>query len=60
MTTHSAWKPARVWHAKVFGALLAACTAAYFALAYATDKLPAPYQKHRPAPEAAPWTHPAR
>lgn len=49
-----------MWHAKVFGALLIACTAAYFTLAYVTDKLPAPYQKHRPAPEAAPWTHPAR
>lgn len=60
MTNPAVWKPALVWHAKLFGALLAACTAAYFTIAYVTDKLPAPYQKHRPAPEATPWTGPAR
>ncbi|MBP3513774.1 MAG: hypothetical protein J6J74_04735 [Elusimicrobiaceae bacterium] len=55
MNESSAWKPTLLWHAKVFGVLLACCTAAYFVLAYATAKLPAPYQKRQPAPEATPW-----
>ena len=57
MTIPPAWKPTLLWHAKLFGALLAVCTAAYFALAYVTDRLPAPYQKRQPAPETVPWLH---
>jgi len=49
------WKPSLLWHAKVFGVMLAVCTAAYFILSYAAGRLPAPYQKRTPAPEAAPW-----
>lgn len=55
MNENSAWKPTLLWHAKIFGVLLACCLAAYFVLAYATAKLPAPYQKHRPAAQTTPW-----
>ncbi len=55
MTQRPVWKPSLLWHAKLFGALLVFCTAAYFTLAYVADKLPAPYQKRSPAPEATPW-----
>lgn len=55
MNENSVWKPTLLWHAKIFGVLLVCCLAAYFVLAYATAKLPAPYQKHRPSAQTTPW-----
>lgn len=47
--------PTLKWHVKVLAVLLILCAAAYFALSYATTKLPAPYQAKEPAPETTPW-----
>ncbi len=55
MTQPPVWKPTLGWHVRIVAVLLAVCTAAYFVLAFVTDKLPAPYQKRHPAPEATPW-----
>lgn len=49
------WTPTLKWHLKAVGILLAGCVVLFFALKYATSRLPAPYQKHIPAEGTTPW-----
>ncbi len=47
--------PTLKWHLKVLVALLILCTAAFFAISFALQKLPAQYQPTTPVSDTTPW-----
>ncbi len=49
------WKPTAAWHAKTITVILVLAVLAFFALKWATDRLPEPFAKKRPAPQTTPW-----
>lgn len=55
MSNTPAFIPTLKWHAKLFGALVLACVAGYFAFLCATANLPAPYKAKQPSAQATPW-----
>lgn len=49
------WKPSFRWHINFLTSVVAVCFLLFLLFSYLTAHLPAPYQIHRPAPQAMPW-----